>query len=412
MNFIIFNSIKDRNQFLNHQIQKLSQKKYFCLLHTVNFLNEWYCDYEIIMGSSNSFKNLNNDDFDKARWLLGGFSYTFKAQIEPKCTNTSDSTVKFPEVAFFEPTTLLYVKKNEPLKVYFEGTQDEIQFNDLFPKNFLLSYHFVENTINETEYQQKIQQIFNYLKRGDIYEVNFAVEYIIHELKINPINFYQKLIKNSPTPQSGILKWENQWLICASQERFLKRKNSLLISQPIKGTIKKTEKNDIQNVMNLFHSSKNRSENVMIVDLVRNDLNRVCKPSSVKVERLYQIQSYEYLHQMVSTIIGELVSQTTNLDIIKSLFPAGSMTGCPKIRAMQIIEELEKKGRGIYSGSMGYFHQGSFDLNVVIRSLVWHEAHQIGTFHVGGAITLNSDWETEYQECLIKAQAILNTLKK
>lgn len=412
MNFVAFNSIKDRNQFLNTKIQNLSQKKYFCLLQTVNCLNEWYSDYEIIMGSSNSFKNLTNDDFDKARWLLGGFSYAFKARIEPKCTNTSESTVKFPEVAFFEPTIVLYVKKNEPLKVYFEGIQDEISFSDRFPKNFLLSYHSVEATVNETEYQQKIQQIFNYLKRGDIYEVNFAVEYIIHELKINPIYFYQKLIKNSPTPQSGILKWENQWLICASQERFLKRKSYTLISQPIKGTIKKTEKNDIQNVMDLFRSKKNRSENVMIVDLVRNDFNRVCVPSSVKVERLYQIQTYQFLHQMVSTIIGELSSQVANLDIIKSLFPAGSMTGCPKIRAMQIIEELEKKGRGVYSGSMGYFHQGNFDLNVVIRSLVWSESESVGSFHVGGAITLNSDWKTEYQECLVKAQAIFSTLQK
>jgi len=266
-------------------------------------------------------------------------------------------------------------------------------------------------SLNQQEYFGKLEQIFEHLKRGDIYEVNFAMEYQVKDLMLEPLLFYELITRMSPTPQAGILKWAGKWLICASMERFLKKKGSALISQPIKGTISKNAQNELVRVIELFQSKKNRSENVMIVDLVRNDLSRCCKPGSVKVERLFQIQSYAYLHQMVSTIVGEINSNVKNFEIIQSIFPAGSMTGCPKVRAMQIIEELEPTGRGIYSGSIGYFHQGNFDLNVVIRSLVWDEENQIGSFHVGGAITLNSNAQEEYEECQVKAQGILKVLQ-
>lgn len=408
MSFLDFKNLYERNQFLKNQIHKLSEYPYFALFQTVNTLNEYYSDYECILGASKHIKKLNLIDFDKKKWLLGGFSYSFKSKIEPSCPNFLDSTIPFPDIAFFEPEIIFYVKTQEPLKVYYEGNFKDNSYEEL--ERASLNYGNLQSTISEIEYQQKLNKIFEYLKRGDIYEVNFTVEYLIKDLKIHPINFYERLIKNSPTPQAGILKWKNQWLICASQERFLKKKNDILISQPIKGTIKRAFIYDYQKVLELFYSKKNRSENVMIVDLVRNDMNRVCEPRSVQVERLYQIQTYEFLHQMVSTIKGKVKNNISNFEIIKSLFPAGSMTGCPKIRAMQIIEELEKKGRGIYSGSIGYFHEGNFDLNVVIRSLVWNENKKLGSFHVGGAITLHSDWESEYKECQIKAQAIMKTL--
>ncbi len=408
MNFLKFKTFNERNQFLKDQAIKLSKNPFFALLQTVNILNEYYGDFEIIIGSAKQSKDINFSDFDDKKWLLGGFSYSLKSQIEPKCLNILTTTIPFPEIAFFEPESILYVKSDEPLKVYFEGS---IDFQNSEENSLIsINYQSFESTISQSEYQEKLQKIFEYLKRGDIYEVNFAVEYLLNELEINPLNFYENLTTLSPTPQSGILKWKENWLICASQERFLKKKNELLISQPIKGTIKKSQILDFQNVLELYYSHKNRSENVMIVDLVRNDMNRVCESKTVQVERLYQIQTYSYLHQMVSTIIGKLQNNISNFEIIKSLFPAGSMTGCPKIRAMQIIEELEKNGRGIYSGSIGYFHQGNFDLNVVIRSMVWNETKKLGSFHVGGAITLNSDWESEYQECQIKAKALLKTL--
>ncbi len=408
MNCLEFKTFHERNQFLKIQAKKLSQYPYFVLLQTVNKLNEFYNDFDFILGSTSETKDINIYDFDKKKWLLGGFSYSLKAQIETKCPNILKTSIPFPDIAFFEPEIIIYVKSVEPLKVHYEGT---IDFHE-FEENSLISmnYQSFEPSISPKEYHQNLQKIFDYLKKGDIYEVNFAVEYLIKELEINPLNFFNNLTHNSPTPQSGILKWNENWLICASQERFLKKKNDLLISQPIKGTIKKSQKIDFQNVLDLYYSHKNRSENVMIVDLVRNDLNKVCEPNSVHVERLFQIQTYSYLHQMVSTIIGKPQKNISNFDIIQSLFPAGSMTGCPKIRAMQIIEELEKNGRGIYSGSIGYFYEGNFDLNVVIRSLVWNERKKLGSFHVGGAITLNSDWESEFHECQIKAKAILKTL--
>lgn len=408
MKTIVFSSIEQRNQFLKNKALILSHDPYFVLLQTVQSLNEYYPDYEIIIGSARNSSQLSEADFNQKRWLLGGIAYTWKAQIEPKCPNLLNTSVPFPDIAFFEPEIIFYVKSQEPLKVYWEGS--DLERNFINSKNTNLKFSKINLTFDEVTYKKKLQKIFEYLKRGDIYEVNFTIEYTIKELNILPLDFFHILTKNSPTPQAGILKWQNKWLICASQERFLKKKNNLLIAQPIKGTIQSLSLHDWRNAFYLFQSSKNRSENVMIVDLVRNDMNKVCEPGSVHVERLFQIQTYEFLHQMVSTIAGKPQKNLTNLKIIQSLFPAGSMTGCPKVRAMQIIEELEGSGRGIYAGSIGYFHQGNFDLNVVIRSLVWDEWNRLGSFHVGGAITNNSDWKKEFEECQTKARAILKSL--
>ena len=410
MNYKNFNSIDERNEWLFPIKKLLSHYQYFCILQTLNSLNEYYGEYELIIGASNHSQNIKFEDFDTKKWLLGGFSYTFKEFIEPKCKNSKKETINFPEIAIFEPEIILYIKNNEPLKVFIEGNLPDNQFNEIeFEK---LSFKQIYSNITFNEYIKKLKTIFDYLKKGDIYEINFAIEYLVEDLMINPLYFYEILTKKSPTPQSGILKWEDRWLICASQERFLKKFNDILISQPIKGTISRSCDNDFNNVLSLYQSYKNRSENVMIVDLVRNDLNRCCEPGTVKVERLFQIQSYEYLHQMVSTIVGKPLKNLKNIEIIKALFPAGSMTGCPKISAMNIIEELEPSGRGIYSGSIGYFHQGNFDFNVVIRSLVWNQSQKLGSFHVGGAITLNSNPFDEYDECQVKAKAILNVIKK
>ncbi len=409
MKSFCFNSLLKRNLFLNQQILKLSHYPYFCLLQTVNSLNELYPDYEYIIGASNYRSDLKKEDFDKKKWLLGGFSYNLKAQLEPRCSNYLKVNIPFPDIAIFEPEIVYYVKHNEPLLVHVEGKIIDNQCNKQYVD--YLSFKSIETKVSYEEYSSQLQTIFEHLKRGDIYEVNYAIEYLINDLNLNPIHYYNLLTQNSPTPQAGILKWEDKWLFCASQERFLKKTSLKLISQPIKGTTSHNLFNEYKTAQNLFLSTKNRSENVMIVDLVRNDMNRCCYPGTVQVERLYQIQTYQYLHQMVSTIVGKPQKGLSNYEIISSLFPAGSMTGCPKIRAMQIIESIESSGRGIYAGSIGYFHNGNFDFNVVIRSLVWNESLKLGSFHTGGAITLYSEIPKEYEECQLKAKAIINSFK-
>ena len=217
-------------------------------------------------------------------------------------------------------------------------------------------------------------------------------------------------MKISPTPFSTFYKTDDKFLISATPERFIKKTRQTVISQPIKGTIKRdtnTEK-DLQLINKLRNDKKELSENVMIVDLVRNDMSKFAKKGSVNVDELFEIYSFPQVHQMISTITAEVDETKNNIDIIKEMFPMGSMTGAPKIRAMKLIEEYEKSMRGLFSGAVGYFEpNGDFDFNVIIRSLFYNSSNNYLSFQVGSAITINSDAENEYQECLIKAKAIL-----
>lgn len=243
--------------------------------------------------------------------------------------------------------------------------------------------------------------------------MNYCIEFFAENVLLEPFETYKKLIAVSPTPFSAYLAHENNYLMCASPERFLKKTGNTIYSQPIKGTIKrgKTEDEDLQLINELLNSEKERAENLMIVDLVRNDLAKSCKTGSIKVNELFGIYSFKQVHQMVSTVSGTLKNGISNAEIIKNAFPMGSMTGAPKVMAMQLIEQFETTKRGLYSGAVGYFApNGDFDFNVVIRSLQYNSQLKYINTMVGSAITFDSIAEEEYNECLLKAKAMKQIL--
>ena len=210
-------------------------------------------------------------------------------------------------------------------------------------------------------------------------------------------------------------KLDDKFLVCASPERYLKKVGSKIFSQPIKGTSKRNVKDtdeDEKSKKDLIESEKETSENVMVVDLVRNDLSKVCVEGSVKVEELFGVYSFPQVHQMISTVSGTVSAQVKFTDILKATFPMGSMTGVPKKRVMGLIEQYEKTKRGLFSGSLGYINpEGDFDFNVVIRSILYNQSAKYVSIQAGSAITYYSDAEKEYDECLLKIEAMKKVLE-
>jgi para-aminobenzoate synthetase component 1 len=255
--------------------------------------------------------------------------------------------------------------------------------------------------------------MLEHIQRGDIYEANFCMEFFAENALINPLDVYQKLNAISEAPFSVYFKNDLQFLLSASPERYLKKTATKIISQPIKGTSRRhAEINlDEKSKTDLEFNEKERSENIMIVDLVRNDLSRTACKGSVEVEELCGMYSFKQVHQMISTIVSQVENTISPVEILRTTFPMGSMTGAPKISAMNIIENLEETKRGVYSGAVGYFTpNGDFDFNVVIRSILYNAQNQYVSFSVGSAITSLSDPEKEYEECLLKAKAMFAVL--
>jgi para-aminobenzoate synthetase component 1 len=256
--------------------------------------------------------------------------------------------------------------------------------------------------------------MLEYIQQGDIYEANFCMEFFAENAQINPIDTYQKLATISQTPFAAFFKNNEHFLLSASPERYLRKEGTQVISQPIKGTAKRFEDpiQDEKSKLDLASDAKERSENIMIVDLVRNDLSQTANKGSVKVEELCAIYSFKQVHQMISTISSEVSNTISPIDILQTTFPMGSMTGAPKLSAMKIIEELEATKRGLYSGAIGYFSPvGDFDFNVVIRSILYNKNNNYLSFSVGSALTSLAIPEKEYEECLLKAKAMLHVLE-
>ena len=230
---------------------------------------------------------------------------------------------------------------------------------------------------------------------------------------MDPITIFLELNRISPTPFAAFYKWKDNYVLCASPERFLAKRGNKLVSQPIKGTAKRggSDEEDKAIKQQLRNHAKELQENVMIVDLVRNDLTRSAKPGTVKTEELFGIYSFNQVHQMISTVVCELQDGISAVQAIRNTFPMGSMTGAPKISSMQLMELYERSRRGIYSGAIGYFSpDNDFDLNVVIRTLLYNSTEKYLSFQTGSAITYHADAEREYEECLLKAKAILEVL--
>jgi para-aminobenzoate synthetase component 1 len=338
-----------------------------------------------------------------------------KNEIE-KLNSKNTDRIGFPQILFFVPKCV--VKIDHESFEFLQGDKNAENFEFL---NYFLeeetdqNFHHFEldwktRTAKET-YLESVEFLKTQIQLGNIYEVNYCQEYYAENVNIDfPLDFYFKLNEITKAPFSVYFQYNEFNLFCGSPERFLKKNNQKLISQPIKGTAPRhsDSKIDVENKVKLKNDLKERAENIMIVDLVRNDLSKVAEKDSVNVDELCEVYSFENVHQMISTISCTLKNDQSFTDIIRATFPMGSMTGAPKLRAMQLIDETEDFSRGIYSGTVGYIApNGDFDFNVVIRSMVYNASEKYLSCAVGSAITLDSDPEQEYQECQTKISRIL-----
>jgi para-aminobenzoate synthetase component 1 len=376
---------------------------------------------EIKADAGNAIKQLQqfinrSDGLRQTGWLFGHLGYDLKNEIE-KLSSSNPDRIQFPDLFFFEPEVVIRLSANEMVIEADDPAAVFAQVSDISNTSDILQQKVnIQNRISQQEYISIINKLKQHILRGDCYEINFCQEFFAENTDINPFDIYKKLSTVSPNPFSALYRMNDQWLICASPERFLKKQRNKILSQPIKGTsirIKNDESRDEQSKYELLHSTKDRSENVMVVDLVRNDLAKICKEGTVKVDELYGVYSFPQVHQMISTVSGELDSRKSFYDIIKATFPMGSMTGAPKKSAMELIEKYEQTKRGIFSGAVGYISpDGDFDFNVVIRSIMYNAASGYLSFQAGSGITFYSDPEKEWEECLMKAEAMKNVLEE
>lgn len=379
---------------------------------------ELQCNYK------NAFKKLKAFQTNIEDYIFGYLGYDLKNDIEKLHSDNLDY-LGFSDLYFFQPKKLFFFKNDSLEITYLKDYENEIEndlkyilnSNKILKQSQKLSEQHeikISKRITKDQYFRKLDNILEHIHRGDIYEVNFCQEFYSENATIDPLKVYQKLNDISTSPFAAFLKLNDKFLLSASPERFVKKQGSKIISQPIKGTAKR-HSNKIEDKIiasQLEQDIKERAENIMIVDLVRNDLSKTAIKGTVQVEELCEIYTFKQVHQLISTVISKVKPETNSVDIIKSLFPMGSMTGAPKISAMKIIEEEEETKRSLYSGAVGYFTPNNdFDFNVVIRSILYNETKKYISYSVGGAITAQSNPENEYQECLLKAIAMKKALK-
>jgi len=374
---------------------------------------------------SDSFLSLREFHSCYKDYLFGHLSYDLKEEIENLSSENRDE-IKMPLMNFFVPELMLKFESGilkcllfHENSAHYKGVCNEILKvlkNANFQDPFYVKRSFeinLKSRISKAEYFTQFKKIKNNIQKGDIYEMNFCQEFYSDNALIDPFELYLNLNKISPSPFSAFYRINNKFLISSSPERYLQKKGSKIISQPIKGTAPRM-KSAIEDLIakeNLRNNLKERAENVMIVDLVRNDLSRTAAKASVKVDELCEIYSFKQVHQMISTISSILSPKFDFVDVLRTSFPMGSMTGAPKIRAMQFIENYETSKRGLYSGAIGYVSpNGDFDFSVVIRSIIYNSQNKYLSFMVGGAITDGSDPQFEYDECLLKAKGIIESL--
>ncbi len=362
----------------------------------------------------NSYESLRKNI--KSDWLFGFFSYEFSHAWE-SIEVSSPQHIEVPKLQFFSPEKLWLLKENTLTALYESDDNATSDFEDIIaaiPCTQATTIAIdLSPRISKSTYLKKATSLQEHILRGDIYEVNYCMEWFAENIKIKPSHIFHNLNTVSKTPFSAYLAMDNLYLMCASPERFLKRSGTTVLSQPIKGTAAR----NLDDVLDksaaemLKSDPKERAENIMITDLVRNDLSRVAQKGSVVVTEQCVVYPFAQVHQMISTISAICSHKTSSLDIIDACFPMGSMTGAPKQRAMELIHRHEASQRGLYSGAVGYFDpNGDFDFNVVIRSLIYDAQKQYLSTHVGSAITAASNINKEYDECQLKAAAIKRVL--
>jgi para-aminobenzoate synthetase component I len=411
----------DKN-FKQKMLNWANQFNIFCFLdnNKYNFEAPAF-ECMLAVGCKSSYTFTGNMDaenlqafYDKnPTWLFGHFNYNaFGNAYEEQKENNS-----FKKGFFFEPEIIIKIS-NENIEIIKSNIDKETIFaaieksglEVLISKQKIIALPLFA----KEKYIAKIKKVQEHIARGDCYEINFCQKYEATNATIAPIETYQKLAALSPAPFGALYKVENNYCICSSPERFLEKQGTTIISQPIKGTSRRVADKaiDAANKLHLTQSEKEKSENVMIVDLVRNDLSMVCKKGSVHVKELFGVYSFPQVHQMISTIQGQVDKDEAALKLIKACFPMGSMTGAPKQKVIQLIEKYEEIDRGLFSGSIGYFTpENNFDFNVVIRSIFYNDVTNTLHFFAGSGITFYSNAEKEYDECLAKTEAMLQVLQ-
>lgn len=406
----------------------IGQLKQGMVLFSCGYENDPYSRFEVLagMGSVDSFmvpagtckasQLIALQKFLDARpgWVFCCVGYDVKNGLEQLSSSNPDR-IGFPDLLFFRPAAVVGQRmgtlftSGDP--VVLNALMKVLQKPSEFPENPPVLVH---HAITGAEYLEAVAKAQVHIQHGDIYEMNFCQEFFAETPDgFSPERFWQSLTEASPAPFSVFCRWHSHYLASASPERFIQKECNRLISQPMKGTIRrgKDKKEDQLMQKRLLDSEKERSENVMITDLVRNDLSKVAEPGSVAVDEIFGVYTFPQVHQMISTVSCRVKPEAAFTDLLSATFPMGSMTGAPKIRAMQIIDELEYTKRGLFSGATGYISpEGDLDMNVIIRSVIGCEAQKTLSFQTGGAITSDSEPEEEYRESLLKASAIINLL--
>ena len=425
---------------VNHQLKHPENFKHQLLQWSLQFddvvwldsnnHNAKYSNYDVVL-AVDAFTGIKTDYFDAFErlkeyqtatndWIFGYLTYDLKNTTEHLNSENYDG-LEFPDLYFFQPKKLFLIKGNQIEIQYLQMVDDEIE-QDLLEIEQSNNPEVQQSNdpikiklqIHKDDYFKKVNTMLSHIHRGDIYEANFCQEFYAEGSEINPLETFKKLNLISKPPFATFLKFDDKYLLSASPERYITKTGNSVISQPIKGTAKRSldAVEDKKLKEELSKDEKERSENIMIVDLVRNDLSHTATKGSVKVEELCKVYSFLQVHQMISTISSKVDAKTSPVDIIKTTFPMGSMTGAPKISAMKIIENLEETKRGLYSGSVGYFApNGDFDFNVIIRSILYNATKKYISYSVGSAITSKSNPLKEYEECLIKAKAMREVLE-
>jgi len=398
----------------------------FCFLdnHEYDFDKSYECVAgvgvlkSIISNGANSLRDIDQILQTTADWIFGHLAYDVKNEIENLQSYNPDY-VCFPDFYFFIPE-IVFILTEDELKIgVFNSAAAQKIYDEIISSEPIEGVRYpsplLRARFSKEEYIETVKKLQQHILRGDCYEINFCQEFYSNQLVIDPLLVYKKLSELSPNPFSAFYKHNDEYLMCASPERFVKKKGNTIMSQPIKGTANRV-KNDLaadeQRKDNLFYNDKERSENIMIVDLVRNDLAKICTQGSVSVKEFLKVYTFPQVHQMISTVAGNLKENISIADIFYATFPMGSMTGAPKKKVMELIEKYEKTRRGLFSGTLGYINpEGDFDFNVVIRSILYNQSNSYVSIQAGSAITFKSDPKNEYEECLLKITAMKKALE-
>jgi len=429
----VLHTIQDPAKFKQLLLQWAQQFREVVFLDSNNYQQN-YTSYDAVLAVDaltsiqtdyhNAFDELNTYQQTTKDWLFGYLSYDLKNDTEA-IQSTNFDGLGFPDLFFFQPKKLFLIKDNQVELRYLNLCDDELDSDWEEITNYELGITSLPATdnhqsitlkqrISKDSYLEKAGKMLQHIYRGDIYEANFCMEFYAEGKTIDPLEKFVKLNAISEPPFATFFKNNKQYLLSASPERYLKKEGRKIISQPIKGTARRStdpaEDDALKN--ELLANDKERSENIMIVDLVRNDLSRTAEKKSVHVDELCRAYSFKQVHHLISTVVSTVEAEHSPVDVIRTTFPMGSMTGAPKISAMKIIESLEETRRGLYSGAIGYFTpEGDFDFNVVIRSILYNAANKYVSFSVGSAITAQAIPEKEYEECLLKARAMRSVLE-